>query len=248
MSSTRGTLRWGLMAMTAGLSVAAVMLGLNAVSPKVSRHGTTTPDATLAAALRSGTNLDVGRLTRHQAINACSSSAFASDKSDVRVLYGVSQRTRKGSVPVVVLKNAAGDYRLCDVYGADSPSALPVGKASAKKPVAYFSSGRRVWTCAPHHNKLKRFTTSQWLSVGRSVDRVSWRFFVNGAPRPWFTTKAYDGLAHLQIWLNGPLAAHKRLAVKERVLDAAGYVVKQSAIPTRRQHLSGCKGGDVQIG
>ena len=36
--------------------------------------------------------------------------------------------------------------------------------------------------------------------------------------------------------------------MEQRVLDSAGEPVSQSAIPTAKQPLAGCSGGDAQIG
>lgn len=248
MSWNRPGVGRGLIVETSAVAVGAVILGLAAIVPVLSRHGNT-PDASSQTAPAPGINLDLGPVTDPAAIEACITPGFASDPNDVDMLYGINQRTRSaGSVPVLILRNTGGDYLLCDTYGTDSPSQLPVGKATTTNPVAFFTAGRRVWSCSANGMRLKKFTMSQWLAVDDSVDQVRFRFFVDGVAQPWFTTRAHQGFVHLQVWLDGPMRSDKLLALTEQVLDSSGDVVKQHTVSTRRQQLSSCKDGSVQIG
>lgn len=43
-------------------------------------------------------------------------------------------------------------------------------------------------------------------------------------------------------------AQEGRPAMEQRVLDSAGDPVSQSVVPTAKQPLAGCSGGDAQIG
>lgn len=198
------------------------------------------PDGTL--------DLDLGPVTDPAAIAACLAPDFASDPAEVSVVYGQVQKTRDGSVPVLVLRNTAGEIRLCDVFGGDYPSKAPRDEASAAAPVAFYASGRRDWNCEESTRTLRHFTMTEWLSVAGRVQTVRTRFVVAGTPGPWFTTKAVDGLAHLQAWLDGPLAPGTRVMVQHQVLDADGHRVPQKALPGH-QRLPGCSaGGSAQIG
>ncbi len=190
-------------------------------------------------------DLDAGELAPAEALAACSTEPFAAG-DDVTVLYAVRQRAQDGASPVVLLRNAAGDLRLCDAAGPDSPAVLPLPAASEETPVAFLTNGRAAWDCSG--TTVDGYTATLWLAVGPQVDRVQQRYVVNGRPGPWFSTIARNGYAHLQTWIDGPVAAGAALAVQQRVLDATGAPVAQHALPTRREPLAGCRDGDVQIG
>jgi hypothetical protein len=67
-------------------------------------------------------------------------------------------------------------------------------------------------------------------------------------PGTWFQTAAQGGYAHLQTWLQGP-RPDSRYAQQFQVLDAGGAVVPQTALPTGRTPLSGCRQhGSAEIG
>jgi hypothetical protein len=165
---------------------------------------------------------------------------------DVTVLYAVRQRTEDGSAPVVLLRNAGGDLRLCDAAGPDAPAQAPVPEASGQHPVVVLTQGRSAGDCSG--TTVDGDSATLWLAVDPQVERVQQRYVVRGHPGPWFSTTARDGFAHLQTWLAGPLDGGAALAVQQRVLDATGAPLAQDALPTRRQPLAGCAGGDAQIG
>ena len=90
---------------------------------------------------------------------------------------------------------------------------------------------------------------STWLAVSSDVHVVQQRYWVDGVPGPWFSTRARNGYAHLQTWLVGPEPAGSRFAEQYRVLDASGRELRQTALPTRQKPLAGCPGkGSAQIG
>jgi hypothetical protein len=190
-------------------------------------------------------DIDAGELSDEEALTACSTTGFAGG-GDVTVLYAVRQRTEDGTAPVVLLRNAEGDLRLCDADGPDAPAQAPLLEASGQDPVAFLTNGRAAWDCSG--TTVDGYTATLWLAVGPQVDRVQQRYVVRGDPGPWFSTTARDGYAHLQTWLAGPLDEGAAVAVQQRVLDATGAPVAQDALPTRRQPLAGCTGGDAQIG
>ncbi len=189
--------------------------------------------------------LDAGELSAAQALAACSTGAFAAG-GDVTVLYAVRQQSQHGDSPVVLLRNAAGELRLCDAAGPDAPAVLPLPEASEADPVAFLTNGRAAWDCSG--STVDGYTATLWLAVGPQVDRVEQRYVVEGEPGPWFSTTARNGYAHLQTWIDGPVGPDGALAVQQRVLDADGAPVPQGALPTTPQPLAGCRGGDAQIG
>lgn len=238
------------------LAVAALVLGVSAIRLFGSDSAHRPHAAQLADGPTSGTTdgtgtgsdveLDVG-VAGQAAVADCVGSDFAADPADVTMMYGVQQRTHAGQTAVLVLRNAAGDLRLCDQYGADSPSQAPVETATADHPVTFLSNGRRDWNCTPDTHELRRFTITEWLSVAPQVDTVQLRFVVDGVAGPWFITHAHDGLVHLAGWLDGPQDRGSRVVMEHRVLDAAGDPVAQQALPGS-QKLSGCAAGSAQIG
>jgi len=193
-----------------------------------------------------GLGLDLGPVTDPAAVAACLVPDFATDPAHVTVVYGVRQRTRGGSSAVLVLRNEAGETRLCDMFGGDYPAQLPLPHATATKPVAYYSTGRRDWSCSESTHRLTLFRISAWLSVSDAVDAVRLRFVADHKPGAWFTTSAVNGLAHLQAWLDGPLPRHARIVLQQQALDASGARIA-SVLPAS-QVLPGCEAGSAQIG
>jgi hypothetical protein len=235
------------------LAVAALILGAGWLRALTTSDSTTATDRTGHAAVTAvsapGPNdLDLGAATQDD-VATCLSPDFATDPSQVDMLYGVRQRRIGGSVPVLVLRNAAGDVRLCDQFGIDSPSQAPLATVSSARPIAFLSNGRSDWSCAGTSRVLDRFQSSTWLVVSSEVATVEQRYLVDGVAGPWFTTKAQGGYAHLETWLQGPEPAGTKLAQQFRVLDASGNAVRQTALPARATALTGCSaGGSAQIG
>jgi hypothetical protein len=237
----------------AGAVVAAV-LAVAVVVGAVAAAGLARSDGPRAAAPATGPStpaadpvldIDAGELSDEEALAACSTPGFAGG-GDVTVLYAVRQRTEDGSAPVVLLRNAGGDLRLCDAAGPDAPAQAPVPEASGQHPVVFLTNGRSAWDCSG--TTVDGYSATLWLAVDPQVERVQQRYVVRGHPGPWFSTTARDGFAHLQTWLAGPLDEGAAVAVQQRVLDATGAPLAQDALPTRRQPLAGCAGGDAQIG
>ena len=227
--------------------VAALVLGAGYLKA-LSLHTAPAPVAAVPSDDASVRVIDDGTVSQAD-VTACLTAGFAADASQVDVLYGVRQLRLGGSNPVLVLRNAAGDVRLCDRFGPDSPSQSPLPAASPTQPVTFLSSGRSSWTCAGTSQVLDRFEQSTWLVVSPTVATVQQRFWVDGVAGPWFETAAQSGYAHLQSWLEGPEPAATRYAEQFRVLDADGVDVPQDALPTRPSALAGCSaGGSAQIG
>jgi hypothetical protein len=233
----------------AAVLVAALVLGAGYLKALSLHHG---PAASPVAAVPSGNAsvlvVDDGTVAQAD-VTACLTAGFATDAARVDVLYGVRQLRLDGSNPVLVLRNAAGDVRLCDQFGPDSPSQSGLPTASPTEPVTFLSTGRSSWTCAGSSKVLDRFEQSNWLVVSPLVAKVQQRFWVDGVAGPWFETAAQDGYVHLQSWVKGPEPAGTTYAEQFRVLDADGIDVQQDALPTRPSALVGCSaGGTAQIG
>ena len=222
--------------------VAALVLGVGAVK-KLSRSDQ--PPPRRAAGLSAAespvgvTDLDLGPTDAHER-SVCAAPGYD------EVLYAERQLRFGGTSGVLVLRNAAGDLRLCDRFGTGGPSEVPLPTPTKDDPVVFVSNGRAAWTC--DGTTLRRFEQSTWLAVSPQVATVRERFWVDGVPGTWFQTAAQNGYAHLQTWLQGPEPG-SRFAQQFQVLDAVGAVVPQTALPTGREPLSGCTGhGSAEIG
>ena len=188
--------------------------------------------------------LDRGVVSDIDAVRFCATKSFAG-RRPVEVLYGVRQLSADSEGPVVALRNAKGELRLCDAAGPDSPSQSPVPTPSDAEPVAFLNA-KAAWDCT--RAELDRYTAATWLTVGDQVATVRQRLWVDGEPGPWFTTKAVDGLVHLSAWEDGPLPEGTELAAQYEVLDADSAVVSQTTLPTEPAEVGWCEDGDVQIG
>lgn len=227
------------------LAVAVVVTGASALS-LTGRDPDPTPAQQASAPTQDPTvDLDQGEPTAAD-VEACVSGDFAPDASSVEVLYGVRQQSPDGDVPVLLLRNAAGDLRFCDLAGPDAPAQLPLPETSADEPVVFLTNGRRSWDCTGR--QVEGYTATTWLAAGPEVATLQQRYWQDGKPGPWFTTEARGGYAHLQTWVTGPLPEQAQLGVQTQALDADGRTVSWSALPRGRQPLPGCVGGDAQIG
>ena len=225
----------------AGSAVGFALTGPDTVTDENDDASSSTQDAVAAAV--PDLDLDLGPVADPMAAAA---KCLGEDSSSAQAFYAVEQRTESGAVPVLVLDRGDGDLFFCDMDGMDRPAVMPVPTATDSDPVAFLTNGRLSWDC--DGMTLKRHTSTTWLSVADEVAEVQQRFWVDGEAGPWFTTTAQDGYAHLQTWLTGPLPEKSDLQMEQRVLDSAGDPVSQSAIPTAKQPLAGCSGGDAQIG
>lgn len=192
--------------------------------------------------------LDQGAVSEIDAVRECATKNFAGERP-VEVLYGVRQRSADSGVdsegPVVALRNAVGELRLCDATGPDSPSQAPVPTPSDAEPVVFLNA-KAAWDCT--RAELDRYTAATWLAVGDQVATVRQRLWVDDEPGPWFTTRAVGGLVHVSAWEDGPLPEGTELAAQYEVLDADDGIVSQTALPTEPAEVGWCEDGDVQIG
>lgn len=229
----------------AALGVALTLVGMAALRDSGEPAGTAAGPAAEPTVLGDEVlGLDRGQLGEAAALETCSTPRFAG-RGPVEVLYGVRQLAADGEAPVVVLRNEAGELRLCDAAGADSPSQAPLPAPDAAAPVAFLNA-RVSWECTG--NTLDRYTSASWLLVDDRVVTVRQRLWVDGDPGPWFTTEAVDGIVHLAAWEDGPLPPGTDLGVEFDVLDRDGAAVPQGVLPVDPAAVGWCEDGDVQIG
>lgn len=227
------------------LGVAVAVVGVSALRDSgVSGATTALPTADPTVLGEDLLVLDRGGVSDVDAVRSCATKEFAGPRP-VEVLYGVRQLAADSEGPVVVLRNAAGELRLCDADGPDSPSQAPVPSAGDAEPVVFLKAGA-AWDCT--RARLDRYTAATWLAVDDQVATVRQRLWVDGEPGPWFTTEAVNGFAHVAAWEDGPLPEGTDLAAQYEVLDAQGGAIAQDALPVDPSPVGWCEDGDVQIG
>lgn len=245
-----GARRNGL-AVIAALTVAALAVGVAAISlppgsgqddgdgPAASMTSSSTPSGDASVL-----EIDHGPSDDEAAVADCAGSDFA-DAGDVEVVYDVVQEAPGGTTPVLVLRNADGDLRLCDMTGPDAPASLPLPQADTSEPVVELTNSDRIWNC--DGTVLAGFRATTWLSTGPDVAEVAQRFVVDGTAGPWFSTTPVAGVAHLQVWL-GPQNEDAEIHLEQRAATSDGTPVETRWDADQR--VAGCTGtgGDVQIG
>lgn len=190
-------------------------------------------------------DLDLGAIGKFVALKYCATKAFAADPDSVRVLYGQRQlRGLDASSRVFVLRNGDGKVLLCDMFGRDRPSTLPLPTTSADRPAVFFTAGQRRWTC--DGDVLRSFRMTSWLKVQDPIRSARVRYTVNGVPGPWFTSARQGRFIHLQSWLGAALPTDV-LKAELQLLDAAGDPVSVPGIPSGARKIDGCS-GNVVIG
>ena len=240
----RRTFQGVAVAAAAALGVAVAVVGVTALSGGDDPATTAGPAAEPTVLGEDALLLDRGAVTDDDAVRSCSTKRFAAG-GPVEVVYAVAQDSASGEGPVVVLRNAAGELRLCDAAGPDSPSQAPLPTADAADPVASLNA-RAAWDCTV--SRLDLYTSSAWLVVDDQVASVRQRLWVDGEAGPWFTTEAQGGFAHVAAWVDGPLPEGTTLEAQYEVLDADGAAVTQDALPVDPSEVGWCEDGDVQIG
>ena len=239
-----GARRHGLV-LVAALAVAAVAVGAVVLSGSGDPTGPSATSGPAAAATSSERAIDHGPADDPDAVADCAGDGFADAVADVDVLYDVAQDAPDGTTPVLALRNAAGELRLCDMTGPDAPAVLPLPRSDAATPVVELTTGDRVWDC--DETVLAGFRATTWLSTEPEVAEVAQRFVVDGTPGPWFSSTPVDGVGHLQVWLDRQ-AEGAVIHLEQRALHADGSQVDTSWAGTQR--IAGCAGtdGEVQIG
>ncbi len=230
--------RRGGIAIVAALSVAAVVVGIVAVGSP-SEDGAP-PRSSTPSAGSSDPVIEVDRgNVDPAALAACADATFAADPAEAEVLYGVGQLGQDGDAPALVLRNPAGEVRVCDAAETGPPAVEPLPRASEDQPVAFLTNGSASWDCAG--DVLSGYQTTTWLLVHDGIDTVQQRFVVDGTAGPWFSAAVRGGIAHLPAWL-GPQTEGAEIVTEQRVLDPDGGVVPQDVWP-RRQPLVSCPDG-----
>ena len=249
-SSPTGSCRWS----ASAVLVAALVLGAGSLKA-LSRQRRPEPDARRRTGRRppppTGGHRPRPRPDRPPTTSPpASPPASPPTAPGPEVLYGVRQHRLGGSSAVLVLRNAAGDVRLCDQFGADAPSQAPLptprpqraGRVPLHRPRPPGPA-----TAPPGPRPLRAVHLAGGLP--RRRDGPSSGSGSTASPGPWFETRAHGGYAHLQTWLAGPRARGTTYAEQFRVLDADGTAVPQTALPTGSSALPGCRaGGSAQIG
>jgi hypothetical protein len=241
------------LAVVAALTVAAVAIGVAAVSMSPAspdRSGDGDPAAASASPSQpsdgaSALEVDHGPSADPAAVADCAGDGFADDPADVEVLYDVVQEAPDGPAPVLALRNTDGELRLCDMTGPDAPAVLPLPQSDAATPVVELTAGDRVWDC--DETVLAGFRATTWLSTEPDVAEVAQRFVVDGTPGPWFSSTPVGGIAHVQVWL-GLQVEDAEIHLEQRALHADGSPVETTWAGSQR--IAGCHGtdGEVQIG
>jgi hypothetical protein len=192
-------------------------------------------------------DLDLAVIGKVAALKYCATSAFARNPDGVKVLYGVRQLSSlsSSSSRVFVLRNGQGKILLCDMFGRDRPSVLPLPSPTTSHPAVAFSPGQRRWSC--DGTTLRSFKMTNWLKVKDPITSARVRYSVNNVPGPWFTAARHGSFIHLQSWM-GPALDTDNLKVELQLLDKAGSPVNVQGFPSGARKLAGCGGGSVIIG
>ena len=152
--------------------------------------------------------------------------------------------TLTGSSRSFVLRNGSGKVLLCDQFGRDRPSVLPLPSTTTSRPAVLFSNGQRRWSC--DGTTLRKFRMTSWLKVQDPVRTARVRYSVNGVPGPWFSAARQGRFIHLQSWLVS-VPGTDSIKVELQLLDRAGSPVTVPGIPSGARRLDGC-GTSVLIG
>jgi hypothetical protein len=185
--------------------------------------------------------LDATPLDNATATALCGPDGFG----DARVLYAQRQVSPIGPAPAILIENERGDWWACDRYGGSAPATFPVPLATAHDPAVPFTTGWRSWDCAG--TVLHRLQIGEWFSTAPEVATLRLRFIVEGAPGPWFSTTASDGIAHLQAWLEGDLPAGTSIVLEHEFSDAAGRTVGAEASQSVEELPDCSDGHDFQL-
>jgi hypothetical protein len=87
----------------------------------------------------------------------------------------------------------------------------------------------------------KKWSTSLWLRVPSTVDRVRQRIVVNGRPQtPWFGSRTINGVSYTQAWMSAPVNPRDQFTIEVQFLDKSDKLVE---IPGSNGLTSVIKGG-----
>jgi hypothetical protein len=189
------------------------------------------------------TALDVRALGRAAALEGCATRKFVDGRPrGLKVRYGMLQRTITGTRGSFVLRNHAGAWRFCDMFGADGPSRMPLPKPTAERVAVHLTNPDWAPVCKDGVRTGMR--TNAFLRVTDVVRSARTRFWVDGEAQPWFASKRQGRIVHLQSWQQG-LPAGAKLMIQTQLRDRDGKVLAIKGLPSRpRPMTNGC----VQIG
>ena len=221
--------RWLMTAVT----VAALTLSLAAVPA-----GAATASTAIGV-----TALDVRALGRAAALEGCATRAFVDGRPrGVDVRYGMLQRTAAGTRGSFVLRNHAGAWRFCDMFGAEGPSGMPMPRPTAERVAVHVTNPD--WAPICHDGVRTGMRANAFFRVKDVVRSARTRFWVDGVAQPWFVSQRQGRFVHLQSWQQG-LPEGARLMIQTQLRDQAGRVLAVTGVPSRPRPVgNGC----VQIG
>lgn len=178
-------------------------------------------------------DLDLGPLGKSAALDSCATQGFVDGKpGQLSVRYGMLQRTRVGSRGSFVLRNHAGRLLFCDMFGRQTPAVRPIPTSSPQRPAVIVTNSIQEWPCT----KSVLFRTNLWLKVQDPVRSARMRYWVNGEPGPWFTSRRQGRFVHLQSWL-APAPRGAVLKMQTQVRNGAGRVMDVKGLPSRPKRL-----------
>jgi hypothetical protein len=221
----RSSIRWWSAAGVTALALVAGVLGGAAMTEPVS-----SPGERSARTETTDVMLDRGALGKPAALRTCATRSFVAGKPGaLRVRYGMKQRTPKSTRGSFVLRNHAGQFMFCDMFGRDYPAVLPMPDSSRKRPAVHVTNSRRDWRCSAE--SLTRFRTNAWFKVQDPVRSARMRYWVDGVAGPWYVSQRQGRFLHLQSWLLDPPEG-AALKIQTQVRNGAGQVVQVRGIPS----------------
>jgi hypothetical protein len=220
---TRSSMRgWG----AAAVTTVALVLGLAALPGAA---------ATSALGARAGVDLDIRPLGKAAAIEQCATKRFVDDRRRLlRVRYGMKQRTPSGSRGSFVLRNHAGRFMFCDMFGRDRPSTLPMPRPNKRRVAVHATNPDRRPICTDGVRTGMRYGV--FFRVRDPVRSARTRYWVDGVAQPWFTSKRQGRFVHLQSWQSG-LAGDAGLSIQTQLRNRDGKVLSVKGIPSKPQRV-----------
>jgi hypothetical protein len=234
----RSSIRWWAAAgVTALALVAGVLAGVALTEPAGSagdRSGRAQPTDVV---------LDLGALGKPAALRTCATRSFVAGKpGSLRVRYGMKQRTPQSAKGSFVLRNHAGQFMFCDMFGRDYPAVLPMPGTNPRRPAVYVTNSRRDWRCSA--DSLTRFRTNAWFKVQDPVRSARMRYWVDGVAGPWFVSQRQGRYLHRQSWLFTPPEG-AGLQIQTQVRNEAGQVMQVRGIPSGPRRLLVTCGAEI---
>lgn len=191
--------------------------------------------ATGAHAARADVDLDIRPLGKATATRQCATKRFVDGKPRrLRVRYGMEQRRPSGSGGSFVLRNHAGRFLFCDMFGRDRPSTLPMPRPSRRRVAVHATNPDRRPICTDGVPTGMRYGV--FFRVLDPVRSARTRFWVDDVAQPWFTSRRQGGFVHLQSWQRA-IPDGASLRIQTQLRSRSGKVLAVKGIPGRPQPL-----------